>query len=360
MPALPDVAVWYPSGKGNVCICGVGARTPLGLSALASAAAVRGGISAVAHHPRFSGLAGESLSFAADSRLDSAVPLMDRLVDMASSAAADAFDQLPSGVEVEACWVAVPEPRAGLPPDLEEVIGALRAVQPELRGAKMILVPAGHAGGLMAVASAAVAVSRDEIQAALVLGVDSYHDPETLDVLLRHRRLLGPGRPSGFAPGEAAGACLVTSERHAQRSGWPIQGVLRGAATAVEAETLLTDGPCLALGLTASLQAVIGCFESPKAIFTDVYCDLNGERYRSEEYLYALLRTQNAFVEPHAYVSPADCWGDVGSASGPLFVALAVSAARRGYANGSYPLFWTGSDSGYRAALAMALTGREY
>jgi len=57
-------------------------------------------------------------------------------------------------------------------------------------------------------------------------------------------------------------------------------------------------------------------------------CDLNGERYRSTEYTYALLRTEELFVKTRVG-HPADCWGDVGAASGPLFASLALPAVAR-------------------------------
>jgi 3-oxoacyl-[acyl-carrier-protein] synthase-1 len=47
---------------------------------------------------------------------------------------------------------------------------------------------------------------------------------------------------------------------------------------------------------------------------------------------------------------PADCWGDVGAASGPLFLSLAVEASQRGYSKGPYAVMFAGSESGYRAA----------
>jgi 3-oxoacyl-[acyl-carrier-protein] synthase-1 len=107
--------------------------------------------------------------------------------------------------------------------------------------------------------------------------------------------------------------------------------------------------------LTAVLASVAGGVRATAELITASYCDLNGERYRSDEFVYALLRTQEAFVDPHDYISPADCWGDVGAASGPLFAVLAAVSGARGYAKGNVPVLWAGSDSGYRSAVALGL-----
>lgn len=50
-----------------------------------------------------------------------------------------------------------------------------------------------------------------------------------------------------------------------------------------------------------------------------------------------------------------DAWGDVGAASGPLFVVLAVASGQRGYAHGRHVLAWASSDGGTRAALTLTL-----
>jgi 3-oxoacyl-[acyl-carrier-protein] synthase-1 len=94
----------------------------------------------------------------------------------------------------------------------------------------------------------------------------------------------------------------------------------------------------------------------PEQAITATYCDLNGQRYRNEEFVYALLRTQESFVDAHDYECPADCWGDVGAASGPLFASLAIRANERGYSKGRFPLAWAGSNAGYRSAMVLELT----
>ena len=79
-----------------------------------------------------------------------------------------------------------------------------------------------------------------------------------------------------------------------------------------------------------------------------MYCDMNGEPYRADEFGFATIRAGGLFRDPSAFTAPADCWGDVGAASGPLFLILAEAAIRKGYAPGPVLAAFTSSESGER------------
>jgi 3-oxoacyl-[acyl-carrier-protein] synthase-1 len=87
---------------------------------------------------------------------------------------------------------------------------------------------------------------------------------------------------------------------------------------------------------------------------TDVYCDLNGERGRAAEYGFAMLKLAPVLVNSSEFVSPADCWGDVGAASGALLMIAALSAGRRGWSRGGDAVVWCASETGERAAALIA------
>ena len=357
MSAYAEVAGWAPGPGDDVCISSIGARTSLGLSAAASAAAVRASISGLARHPIFIDQTGDPVSFAADPEIDPDCPLAERLRRMMWSVAGEALDHEVSArpIDVDCCWLALPEPRSGLAANLDEWLARDLAHGLGLRPESMRTLPRGHAGGLMALQAAAQTLSRREAETVLVIGVDSYHDSQTIASLDIRRRLMSAQHRNGFPPGEAAGACLLMRHAAAERRGMPVLARIRSAATTIEPHPLRSTEPCLGEGLTAALVSAIGNLTLPEELITASYCDLNGERYRNEEFVYALLRTQQGFVDVHDYVSPADCWGDVGAASGLLFAVLAVVSGLRQYARGSYPLLWAGSDSGYRSAVALAL-----
>jgi 3-oxoacyl-[acyl-carrier-protein] synthase I len=343
------------SWNGNdICLCGVGARTPLGMNAAATAAAVRAGISGISIHPRFVDRNGEPIAIAGDSQLDQDVALPERLAQMLESALVEATADAPLLGEAHGlgCWLGLPEKRVGI---VDSAIdnacqGTLRA----LGFPPAQVLPRGNAAGLIALQAAAQAISRGEVELALVASADSYHDDRTLMALDSRGWLMSALNRNGFPPGEAAGACLLASRSMAARMGLPKRGEVTAASTAIEPISIHnTEGVCVGTGLTAVIKEVTAASSASRDLVTATYCDLNGQRYRNEEFMYALLRTQEAFVDAHDYLCPADCWGDVGAACGPLFVALAVEAAGRGYSKGPRPLLWTGSESGYRSAVLL-------
>ena len=133
-------------------------------------------------------------------------------------------------------------------------------------------------------------------------------------------------------------------------------------ATANEPNRIYTETVCIGEGLTKVVQRVLGFMPEGAKVDT-ILCDQNGEAYRADEFGFTLARTAERFVDPSDFGAPADCWGDVGAASGPLFVVLAAMAAKKGYAKGPRTLLWTSSEGGERSAVlfetdAMALRSR--
>jgi 3-oxoacyl-[acyl-carrier-protein] synthase-1 len=123
-------------------------------------------------------------------------------------------------------------------------------------------------------------------------------------------------------------------------------------ATGRETKLTKTEDICLGEGLTQTVQEAV-CEQGTEQSITDIICDVNGERYRSEEWGFVCLRLPQYFDDPTAYRSPADSWGDMGAASGPLFAMLACQSADRGYCKGPRTLLWTSSESGLRAAAVL-------
>ena len=105
--------------------------------------------------------------------------------------------------------------------------------------------------------------------------------------------------------------------------------------------------------MTAVVRSATANLELPGQAVTDIICDMNGERYRGEEWGFVCLRLPLQMTNPTAYISPADCWGDMGAASGPLFAMLACRASARKYANGPRSLVWASSEGGLRGAMLL-------
>jgi 3-oxoacyl-[acyl-carrier-protein] synthase I len=215
------------------------------------------------------------------------------------------------------------------------------------------VMPHGHSAGLMALQEAARTIDAEESEVCLVGGVDSYLQWETLEWLDVERQLMSERNRSGFVPGEGAGFCLLASTTAARRRGWPVLAYLVSAATTRERNLIKTNDICIGEGLSGAIMQAAAVLELPAERINANYCDLNGERYRSEEFAFTALRAQAAFVNILDNMTPADCWGDMGAASGPLFATLAIAAGARGHARGTRSMLWTSSEGGYRSAAVL-------
>jgi 3-oxoacyl-[acyl-carrier-protein] synthase-1 len=169
------------------------------------------------------------------------------------------------------------------------------------------------------------------------------------------RILKSSANRNGFPPGEAAGFCLLTTATTASGMGLRPLAQIESVAVAREPNAIRTPTICVGRGLSDAIQAATASLRLPEERVDDSICDLNGEPYRSEEFALTVLRTQLAFVDATRFTTPADCWGDIGAASAPLFANLAVAAGLRGYAKGPRVLLWASSVGGERGAALVRL-----
>ena len=339
-----------------------GARTALGLGAPQSAAAHRAGIGAAALHPFMIDRAGDPMTLAMDCRLDPGLTAGARMLALAQAALQEtcelfeSYTPVPRRVDL---LLALPEPRPGFGPDEAKALraGLVATSDLPIHIGELNVSMLGHAAGLALLGLAVERLRRGEAEMCMVGGVDSYLDPDTLDWLDGNRQLIGAIARSGFVPGEAAGFCLLMTEAALERTGCPALAIVRAVATGRESRLIKTDELCFGSALTAVVADLATVLDAPAELIDTVICDINGERYRGEEWGFTCLRTGQHFGDPTGYCSPADGWGDVGAASGPLFAMLSCEAARRGYAKGPLSLLWASSEGGLRAAALLESPG---
>ena len=99
-------------------------------------------------------------------------------------------------------------------------------------------------------------------------------------------------------------------------------------------------------------QAVADAPGGPGRIYR-VINDLNGERWRFLEWALACNPALSALPPDFRLWHPADCFGDIGAATGAAHICLAVRAFARDYAVGDAILIANTSDTGERAALCV-------
>jgi 3-oxoacyl-[acyl-carrier-protein] synthase-1 len=320
----------------------------VGLHSASAAAAVRAGITRLAEHPFMIDQAGDPMPAAMDPRLDPALFGAQRYVELAKSALEEITNSLPLVAPAAApLYLGLPEVRPGFS---KEDAFAIRAALPY---SNVNLIIEGHAAGLAAFQLAAGKIESGELQECLVGGVESYFHPDTMEWLDANRQLTGSVSRSGFIPGEGACFCLLMSASAAHRRGLRPLALVSSASCDRETKLIKTEDTCLGEGLTCVVREATSHLELPHQAVTDIVCDINGERYRAEEWGFVCLRLPFQMANPTAYVSPADCWGDMGAASGSLFAMLACQAWARHYANGPRTLLWASSEGGLRGALLL-------
>lgn len=335
-----------------------GARTPLGLQAAASAAARRAGINAAAAHPFMIDSAGDRMTVARDLGADPALFGPGRLLAIAEPALREACEGLRSrsGERLRMpLLVALPELRPGFSQaDLQTVRTGLQGLTGLAVDIVDVVVSAsGHAGGLALFAMALERMQQGAFEMCLIGGVDSYLEPDAIDWLESHRQVVGANARSAFVPGEGAGFCLLMSDAARQRHGLPSLGRLSSAAIGQEKKLIKSNDICLGEGLTEVVGQVLNALPASRRSIHQIVCDVNGERYRGEEWGFVCLRLGASFDDPTGYWSPADAWGDVGAASGPLFAMLTCEASARGYLGGQRTMLWASSEGGLRAAAIL-------
>jgi len=346
----------------SVYIVATGARTPVGLQAATSAAAVRAGISGLGEHPFLVDSVGDPMPCALDALLDPSLAGPERLLALIETALGEAC--LPLTAAAAPCpqlvvYLGLPEFRPGFSAqDAESVRSALARLEGlPMKLLEVNVLPQGHAAGLSALSVATAEIHKGRLEACLIGGVDSYFQPETMAWLDAHRQLAGTVSRSGFVPGEGAGFCLLASERFCQRMKLPALARVLAVGSGNETKLVKTEEVCLGEGLTKAVQDALDSMPTVEAI-NAVICDINGERYRGEEWGFVCLRLSHYFDDPTAYLSPADCWGDMGAASGPLFAMLVCEAAARGYSKGPRVMLWASSEGGERSVAVLETTKR--
>lgn len=339
----------------TIVVVGVGARTPLGFDAASSAAAVRAGISAIQDHPYMIDRFGERMKVTRDTGIDVDLRGVDRAVEIAVSPALDALRPLHAARQTTgvSLILSTGEPRPGQPEGFAAQVNTrLRsrlAQYAVLEGGGS--TAGGHAGGLLAIYHACKALRGGKAEFCLAGGVDSYLEPETLEWLDENEQLHSEGNTYGFCPGEAAGFCLLTKLTTARAYGLQPLLEIVGASTASEENRIKTETVVLGEGLGAAFRFLFE--EAPIDPVGRIICDMNGERYRGNEYGFAVIRNPGRFKDAADFETPADCWGDVGAASGPLFISLVTEAEARNYQNAPLSLIWAGSENGSRVAVLL-------
>ena len=287
-------------------ITGMGALTPVGLSAEASCAALRAGISRLR----------EIESHLVPGPLFDKVPVIGGRVPLEWLDGPPAEEEWPAherfGVDeppppwalvepgpqrlielalpaAREAWAAPLRHRTperlgiylGLPVD-QDAQPIVTAIQADLgvRFTRSVAQPGGRASGLEVLSAAVHDLDSGSVECALVGGTDSQLRGPTLERLEATGSLRTGQNPHGVIPGEASAFVVLEPEAIAGQGGPPAHARVLGAAVATEPSAESGD-PNQAIGLSTVLQGIreqVGLDAPPLVI-----CDLNGDRYRASD-----------------------------------------------------------------------------
>lgn len=196
---------------------------------------------------------------------------------------------------------------------------------------------------------ACVALEEEATTRCMIGGFDSWTDSETLEELLNNERLKCEAFPAGFIPGEA-GAIIDLS-----RQDQPQTDISFSVQLSAQVQTDPDGFNPDAVGR----HVLARCVEALNAEVSDFqigqwYSDINGEPYRSIEWGNFQVAMNHADISDMEvdWRFPATGFGDVGCATGPLSICLALDTDRRPASSAGGSIILLSSESnGLKAAL---------
>ncbi|KYF55382.1 hypothetical protein BE04_51155 [Sorangium cellulosum] len=341
----------------GACIAGIGAATPLGPTALVTAAAARAGVSGFRDHPYRVDPAGDPHRVAMARYVGVALPPAERLAALVERSLHECLAGWRDAAPRLPVVLAVPGgSRAGLAPDLDEILASTieRTAGRHAGTSSVSLVPGGHAAGLAALEKALATLRVGDADACLVGAADSWFFHGTLEAMDGANRFQSRKNPWGFIPGEAAAFCLLCTERAAQRANVKVRGRVLSVGLAEEQAALVPGAINTGEGLSRAVRAALAAAPSDARV-DEVLCDLNGARDRADELGFLFARLGPRLGDEARFWAPATSWGDLGAASAIAALTTAVVVAERGFPRGPHVLVTASSEEGLRGAALLRL-----
>lgn len=223
---------------------------------------------------------------------------------------------------------------------------------PILSGASRILCT-GRTGMLEAIQLAQHYLDGGYFEQVLVGAVDSCQHTDWLHALDRDARLKSEsprGQADTFVPGEGIAFLLLTNNPALAMNEKGHRITLSRPGFAQESGHIYSEHPYLGNGLDAAVKAALSHLPEQTRIDA-VFSSMNGEHYWAKEFGIAMTRSSSR-LSRFKHEHPADCYGDLGAATGGGLIALAALSCLKP-ATPVAALVCTSSDSAHRAAICV-------
>ncbi len=349
---MSEIVTW----SGKLVVTGAGMVTPVGLGAASSLAALRAGISRLGEIPWFNiagptgkpqPVTGATVPRVPGNRFGPA--RLERLIehalrDTVTSAGLKRHTRC-------AVFLGTAAPRQGgrvLPAQESLRANVSAALSEHVTVEEVRLIEAGRAGALRALREAAAKLAQSpEIDCVLVGGADSMVSPLTLMGLHSKQRLRDGKRSTGILPGEGAGFVVLEKPDIAARRRAQVLAFVEAAAGGVDPTP--PGKPNRAQVLANVLRALVGSVRTSPPLFIS---DLNGERHRGQEWMFASTRTPFYHGGSKHWLA-SESIGDAGAALGAVGLAWGTAALSKAYAPANEIVVWGASDEGAREAVVL-------
>jgi 3-oxoacyl-(acyl-carrier-protein) synthase len=215
------------------------------------------------------------------------------------------------------------------------------------------IIGTGRTGVLEALRLAQFYLGSGQHDHVLIGGVDSCQHSAWLEFLDRTERLKSASphrRADTFVPGEGAAFLLLTNNPACAMHSNNRVMTLTEPGLSQEAGHIYSQAPYRGDGLDAAVKQALSHLPEPHKIHY-LFSGINGESYWAKELGVAVTRSSQRF-DNMKHQHPADCFGDLGAATGGALIALAAYSAFKQNSPAN-SLICTSSDSAYRAAVCL-------
>ncbi len=346
------------ASKIKLAITGANAVTPLGRSVQETAAALKDGVTRLHYSESLADANGNPLkiSYIQGFELDDENSSKAFMTRSGQKCLADLMEQsFKESGPPESIYLLTGQPSGQRPGTRIDPSAFIRVI--EERGGKAVseTFDIGSPSAIYAMEKAFAIISNEPDALCIIGGVDCLLDPESLEWFEADQRLNseGSGRSHSFCPSQAAAFFLVESSKKAAEKGRNVFAEVIGIHTAKEPASFASGLPSKAEGLTEAITGALGHEAVRPESVTDIFCDLNGEFYRSKQWGLAEIRCFDSGKAGYNLWHPADCMGSPGAATAAVLIATAAEGIKNKWLKDQVLVFGS-SDHGHCGAVVVS------
>lgn len=205
---------------------------------------------------------------------------------------------------------------------------------------------AGNTGVFSMIESAGKKLNDGTIKYAIIGGVESCLFPGWLEELDEDYRIKSERNIDGYTPGEAAAFLLLEQANNTQAENRNLCLIDR-IASEKNLDTSIPKGSVL----VELIRKILKDTTKPPVIF----CDLNGESKRMQEWGYVKTTLGDKLGNPVLIEHPANIIGDTGAASGAVLIIMSIYFLQKKYEKQGAAIIFTASDNDERSVIFLRL-----